>query len=93
MWCSTIRMVTPSLLIANNQFSKLSRLLRVEASRRLVEQQQLRFRCKRACELHATLQPVGKTPSRRLRQLAKTKGVENCGCTCVRCRLLPASLW
>ena len=70
-------MVTPELADLDDQFAELRRLLRVEAGRRLVEQQQLRLRCQRPCELDATLQPIGQAARRRLRQIAKTNGVKN----------------
>ena len=78
MWCSTIRMRDAQLADRDNQFAELGGLLRVEAGGRLVEQQQLGFRRERPCELHAPLQAIGKAPCRRLRQIAKTKRVENC---------------
>ena len=74
----------------DDQLAELSRLLRIEAGRRLVEKQQLRLGCERAREFHAPLQAVGKTSCRGLCELAKTKRVEDRECTRVRCRLLPA---
>ena len=62
---------------AQEQLAQLGRFLRIQTSGWLIEKKQLWLRRKCAGEFCPPLQPVGKTPSRRLRRLAKTKGVEN----------------
>jgi hypothetical protein len=61
------------LLDAANDLAELMRLLRVEAGSRLVEQQQLRLRGKRAGDLEPPLQAVRQALRRLMGALAETE--------------------